>query len=67
MDRKAIVILILVVGGYFGYHYGVYMPKYRDWQVKQAAWKAEQARIEEEKKKNAPAEAPAVEDRKSVV
>jgi len=61
MDRKAIVILILVVGGYFGYHYGIYMPKYRDFQAKQAAWKAEQTRIEEEKKKNAPAAPAAIE------
>ena len=63
MDRKAIAILILIVGGYLGYHYGVYMPKYRDWQTRNEAWKAEKARIEEEKKKNAPAvpiEAPAV-------
>ncbi len=61
MDRKAFLILIIAVGGYFGYHYGVYMPKYEEWQKKQAAWKAEQAKAEEEKKKNAPAtiEAPA--------
>jgi YidC/Oxa1 family membrane protein insertase len=56
MDRKAIVTLILVIGAYLGYHFGYYMPHYREWQVKHAAWKEQQAKEEAEKKKNAPAE-----------
>lgn len=55
MDRKAIVILILVVGGYLGYHFGIHMPKYREWEKNHGpAWREKLAREAEAKKGAAP-------------
>lgn len=51
MDRKAIVILILVVGGYLGYHFGIHMPKYREWEKNHgAAWREKLAKEAEARK-----------------
>lgn len=56
MDRKAIVILILVVGGYLGYHFGIHMPKYREWEKAHgAAWREKIAKEAEAKKGATPA------------
>lgn len=55
MDRKAIIILILVVGGYLGYHFGVQMPENRKYQQELAAWKVVHEKELAEAKKNAPA------------
>ena len=62
MDRKAIIILILVVGGYLGYHFGVQMPKNQKYQQELAAWKVVHEKELAEAKKNAPVnvEAPPV-------
>ncbi len=55
MDRKAIIILILVVGGYLAYHFGVQMPENRKYQQELAAWKVVHEKELAEAKKNAPA------------
>ena len=60
MDRKAIVILILVVGGYLGYHFGIHMPRYREWEKTHgAAWREKLAKDAEARKGGAAPVTPA--------
>jgi YidC/Oxa1 family membrane protein insertase len=60
MDRKAIAILIAVVGAFAAYQFGIYMPKQREWEKTQGpAWRAERALEAEKKKAGAAAPTPA--------